>query len=131
MNTSKNKLATLILLIFATLFFFSCSKDDDSPINTSNKVIFKAEASSGSLINMIVYGYDTTLTTISNVNSQSWTSPEITVPSNANVASIMVNAMGASASSSLKVQVYVNGTLEKQGTSTGTALSATAQYNLK
>lgn len=131
MNTSKNKLATLILLIFATLFFFSCSKDDDSPINTSNKVIFKAETSSGSLINMIVYGYDTTLTTISNVNSQSWTSPEITVPSNANVASIMVNAMGASASSSLKVQVYVNGTLEKEGTSTGTALSATAQYNLK
>lgn len=80
---------------------------------------------------MAVYGYDATLTTVSGINSQSWTSPELTVPSGANVASIIANAAGANASSTLKVQVYVDGVLKKEGTSTGTALSATAQYNLE
>ncbi|MBL7704082.1 MAG: hypothetical protein JNM21_00915 [Taibaiella sp.] len=125
------KLKALILFIFTTLLLVSCSKDKSNPINTEHKVVFKATASSGSSVNMIVYGYDATLTTLSSVNSSSWTSPEITVPANATVASITANAMGADASATLKVQVYVDGVLKKEGNSMGTALSATAQYNLR
>lgn len=130
MNKLKIKLTRPALLFFAVISILSCSSDDDSAANVSNKVIFKAEASSGSSINMVVYGYDATLETVSGINNQSWTSPEITIPASANVASIIANAMGANASSTLKVQVYVNGVLKKEGTSTGTALSASAQHNL-
>ncbi len=131
MKVSQNKFAKLIVLICTIPFLLNCSSDDNEPNNTSKKIVFKAETSAGSSINMAVYGYDATLTTVSGINSQSWTSPELTVPSGANVASIIANAAGANASSTLKVQVYVDGVLKKEGTSTGTALSATAQYNLE
>lgn len=131
MNASTIQLKAFILFSFTTFFLFSCSKDKSNPINTEHKVVFKATASSGSAVNMVVYGYDATLTTLSSVNSASWTSPEITVPANATVATITANAMGANAAATLKVQVYVDGVLKKEGNSAGTALSATAQYNLK
>jgi hypothetical protein len=131
MKVLQNKFAKFIVLIFVIPLVVNCSSDDKGPSNTTKKVIFKAEASTGSSINMAVYGYDATLTTVSSINNQSWTSPEITVPASANVASVIANAMGANAASTLKVQVYVNGVLKKEGTSTGTALSATAQYDLE
>ena len=129
----KNKITSFILftIAIASFSFTGCSKKDDVPGNATNKVVFKAEASAGSSLSLAVYGYDATLTTASSLGGTSWTSPEITVPASANVASVVLNAMGASASSTLKVQVFVNGTLKKEGTSSGTALSATAQYNLK
>lgn len=131
MKTLKNKLATITLLLLTVLSISGCSKDDDSPPRgTATKVVFKAEVSSGSTLNMAVYGYDTHLTTASGLNSQSWTSPEITVPNNATVVSIMSNAVGADAAATLKVRIFVNGVLKKEATSTGTALSATAQYNM-
>lgn len=131
MNASTIKLKALILFVFTTLVLFSCSKNKSNPFSTEHKVVFKATASSGSSINMIVYGYDATLTTLSSVNSSSWTSSEVTVPANATVASITANAIGANAAATLKVEVYVDGVLKKEGNSMGTALSATAQYNLK
>lgn len=131
MKVSQNKLAKFVALFFTIPLLINCSSDDKGPNNTTKKVVFKAEASTGSSINMAVYGYDATLTSVSSINNQSWTSPEITVPASANVASVIANAMGANAASTLKVQVYVNGVLKKEGTSTGTALSATAQYDLE
>lgn len=80
---------------------------------------------------MVVYGYDNTLTSVSSLGGTTWTSPEITAPANATVASVVLNGMGANASSTLKVQVYVDGVLKKEGTGAGTALTATAQFNLK
>ena len=119
------------LVLFITLVSFSyCSKDKDNP-PAASKLQFKAEVSAGSVLNMAVYGYDATLTTASSLGGTTWTSPEINVPAGANLASITVNARGASASSTLKVQVYVNGMLKKEGTGSGAALSATAQYNLR
>lgn len=132
MKVSRNKYAALIFAALIAIATISCSKDkNNAPSSTSNKLVFKAEASSGSSLNMAVYGYDNTLTTASSLGGTTWTSPEITAPANASVASVTLNAMGANASSTLKVQVYVNGVLKKEGTSSGTALSATAQYNLK
>ena len=115
--------------MFMMQLFWGCSKGDE-PTSTSKKVVFKAEASAGSTVRMIVYGYDASLTTISNANTQTWTSSEIVVPATANVASISGNGMGANAAATLKVQIYVNGQLKKEGTSTGTALSVTSQHNL-
>lgn len=54
MIASTFKLRALILFIFTALFLFSCSKDKSNPINSEHKVVFKAAASSGSSVNMIV-----------------------------------------------------------------------------
>lgn len=132
MELLKNKFAALTVMTAIVLSTLGCSKDkDDTPSNTSHKLVFKAEASSGSSLNTVVYGYDNSLTSVSSLSSTTWTSPEITAPANASVASVIMNAIGANASSTLKVQVYVDGVLKKEGTSAGSALSATAQFNLR
>jgi hypothetical protein len=123
---------SLLLPVCALVLLAGCKKDKTStPIGTTSKVYFKAEVSAGSTIKMSTYGYDATLTTASSINSETWTSPEIDVPAGAHVASVSTSAMGAGSTATLKVQVYVNGELKKEGTSTGTALTSTVQYNLK
>ena len=129
MKISVLKNYTIHLVTFL-IVFSSCKKDNNGGSgSTTRKVQFKAEASAGSNINMVVYGYDATLTTASSLSGTTWTSPEITVPSSAKVSSVIMNGIGANASSTLKVQIFVNGTLKKEGTGSGTALSAQAQYN--
>lgn len=119
-------LATTVLLGFAT----SCSSDDDQPNPaTSHKIVFKAQASSGSDINIAVYGIDGSATTATSLTGTTWTSPEITAPAGTLTANVGVNAVGANASSTLKVQIYVDGELKKEGTSSGQTLSASANYN--
>ena len=120
-------LATSVLLGFAT----SCSSDDDDESNaaTSHKVVFKAEASSGSNIDIAVYGIDGSATTATSLTGTTWTSTEITAPAGSFTANVAVNAVGANASSTLKVQIYVDGQLKKEGTSSGQYLSASANYN--
>lgn len=130
MNFSKIKMAGLICGLVLVQTLTSCSKDDE-PTGSPKKIVFKAEASAGVLVNMVVYGYDNNLTTVSRADVQTWTSPEINVPASANVATITANAMGTNAASTLKVKVYVDGVEKKENTSTGTALSATAQLNLQ
>ncbi|MFN1217524.1 hypothetical protein ACKW6Q_11200 [Chryseobacterium kwangjuense] len=121
---------TWILLVTAVFLGFtsSCSNDDDdeTPVRTTHKVVFKAQASAGSNLDTAVYGYDTTLTTTQNIGT-TWTSPEITVPANAVNVNIAVNGNGP-ASSTLKVQIFVDGQLKKEGTSSGQILSANANY---
>lgn len=126
------EITTFALLLITLISLTACSKDNKntSPAK-SHKLVYKAEASAGSKVNMSVYGYDATLTTASGLSGTTWTSPEITAPANANLASITVNGIGANSSSTLKVQIFVDGVLKKEGTSTGTALSATAQYSLR
>lgn len=130
-------MAALFLLALSAFTFTGCSKDDGEDSNgggstgNSHKLVFKAEASSGSTIDQGVYGYDSSLTTVSSLNTTTWTSPEVTAPNNARVASFVVNARGANASSTLKLQVFVDGVLKKESTSTGTALVSQAQYSLR
>lgn len=120
-------LATTVLLGFVT----SCSSDDDDQANptTSHKVVFKAEASSGSGINTAVHGIDGNVTTATSLTGTTWTSTEITAPAGSVSANVAVNAVGANANSTLKVQIYVDGQLKKEGTSSGQYLSASASYN--
>lgn len=120
-------LTTIVLLGFVT----SCRSDDDDQPNpaTSHKVVFKAEASSGSNIDIAVYGIDGNTTTATSLTGTTWTSTEITAPSGSGSANVAVNAVGANANSTLKVQIYVDGQLKKEGTSSGQYLSASANYN--
>lgn len=119
-------LATSVVMGFVT----SCSNDDDeSNPETSHKIVFKAEASSGSDINIAVYGIDGNTTTATSLTGTTWTSTEITAPAGSFSANVAVNAVGANANSTLKVQIYVDGQLKKEGTSSGQYLSVSANYN--
>lgn len=132
MKTTK-KIAAMLVLAASALSFTGCSKDDGEDSNGGNghKLVFKAEVSAGSSINQSVYGYDSSLTTVTGLSGLTWTSPEVTAPANARVASFVVNAVGANASSTLKLQIFVDGVLKKESMSTGTALVSQAQYALR
>ncbi len=122
-----------VAVIAAMLIGFtaSCSKDNDDNNNgagKSHKVVFKAIASSGSNIDVAVYGIDGNPTTASSLSGTTWSSPEITSEPGAYNANVAVNAVGPTASATLKVQIWVDGELKKEGTSSGQYLSASASY---
>ena len=130
----KNVLKGSFVMVMAALVFgfvTSCSNDDDDDIpgtNKTHKVIFKAEASAGSSIDIAVYGIDGNPTTATSLSGTTWSSPEITTEAGAMSANVAVNAVGANASSTLKVQIWVDGELKKEGTSSGQYLSASASH---
>ncbi|UHO37217.1 hypothetical protein H5J24_15860 [Chryseobacterium capnotolerans] len=126
---------TFVVLLATVLMGFvaSCSKDDDDTPNVngagkSHKVVFKAIASSGADIDVAVYGIDGNPTTASSLSGTTWSSPEVTAEKGSYNANVAVNAVGANASSTLKVQIWVDGELKKEGTSSGQYLSASASY---
>jgi len=125
---------TFLMLAAALIFGFvsSCSDDDDdNPVNgagETHKVVFKAIASSGSNIDVAVYGIDGNPTTASSLSGTTWSSPEVTAEKGAYTANVAVNAIGTGASSTLKVQIWVDGELKKEGTSSGQYLSASTSY---
>ncbi|KMQ69464.1 hypothetical protein ACM39_04085 [Chryseobacterium sp. FH2] len=134
MTLNKLLRGTFVVLLTAMLIGFvsSCSNDDDDD-NTpgagkAHKVVFKAEASAGSNISVAVYGIDGDATSASSLSGTTWTSPEVTSESGAYSANVAVSATGANASSTLKVQIWVDGELKKEGTSSGQVLSASANY---
>lgn len=126
MKTKFTKLVTVLLLSVIIVGFSSCSKEKDGlPSTKEHKVIFKAIASSGSDLDIAVYGYDTNITTKSGLSGTTWESGEITVPKGTAQVSAQVSAMGANANSTLKVEIWIDGKLVKEGTSSGPALGAT------
>ncbi len=129
---NRTLLTGAFLLLSGTLLLgvtASCSNDEDNDEpQTSHKVVFKAQASSGSNIDIAVYGLDSNTTTATSLSGTAWTSPEITAPAGTYGANVAVNAIGADANSTLKVQIYVDGELKKEGTSSGQYLSASANY---
>lgn len=122
-----------VAVIAAMLIGFtaSCSKDNDDNENgagKSHKVVFKAIASSGSNIEVAVYGIDGNPTTATSLSGTTWSSPEVTSEPGAYSANVGVNAVGPDASATLKVQIWVDGELKKEGTSSGQYLSASTSY---
>ncbi|GAA4211202.1 hypothetical protein GCM10022289_39830 [Pedobacter jeongneungensis] len=128
------KIKTFVLSFFALVLFtglMSCKKDDaETPSKSSHKVVFKLEASAGSNISTVVYGYDTQVTTATSLSGTTWTSQEITVPAGTISLNIAAGATGANATSTLKARIYVDGELKSEGTSSGAVLSASASYSL-
>ncbi|UWX58819.1 hypothetical protein N0B40_10195 [Chryseobacterium oranimense] len=133
--TMNQLLKGMFVVLLTTMFIgfaTSCSNDDDDdnngPAKKSHKIVFKAIASSGSNIEVAVYGIDGNPTTASSLSGTTWTSPEVTSEAGAYNANVAVNAIGADASSTLKVQIWVDGELKKEGASSGQYLSASASY---
>ncbi|CAD0224431.1 hypothetical protein KYG33_20665 [Chryseobacterium sp. D764] len=121
-----------VIAVMLIGFTASCSNDDDdnnvNGAGKSHKVVFKAIASSGSNIDVAVYGIDGNPTTASSLSGSTWSSPEVTSESGAYSANVAVNAIGLDGSATLKVQIWVDGELKKEGTSSGQYLSASASY---
>ncbi|MFY1047125.1 hypothetical protein [Chryseobacterium sp. GP-SGM7] len=124
---------SFLMLVTAFIFGFvtSCKNDGDdvSEANDTHKVIFKAEASSGSNISTAVYGIDGNPITVNGLSGTTWMSPEITTDTKVYNSNVVVNATGANSASTLKVQIWVDGELKKESTVTGKNLSASTSYS--
>lgn len=135
MKTTKKRMSTFLMLAITAFAFTACSKDEDGDdpgaIVPAHTLVFKAETTSDLKISHLLYGYDADLTSVSGLNTITWTSPEVPVPASATKASFSVNGVGTNAASTLKVQVYVDGVLKKEEMKTGSILSVQAEYNLR
>lgn len=127
MKTKKTMAFSFGIAVLSLVFIFSsCSKD--SPAGT-HKLQFKVSASAGSDLNIAVYGYDDNIKTISGLTGTTWQSEEITTTAGAVTAAINASAVGVDASSTLKVEIWVDGKKVKEGTGQGPALVAAASYS--
>jgi len=109
----------------------SCRKDNDDDTSEdikTQKVVFKAEGSSGVNISKAVYGIDGNPITVTGLSGTTWTSPEIAAEGVVYNSNVVVNATGVDAASTLKVQIWVDGVLKKESVSSGLTLSASTSY---
>lgn len=108
----------------------SCRKDNDDTSEDikTQKVVFKAEGSSGVNISKAVYGIDGNPITVTGLSGTTWTSPELTAEGVVYNSNVVVNATGVDAASTLKVQIWVDDQLKKESVSSGLTLSASTSY---
>ena len=108
----------------------SCRKDNDDTSEDikTQKVVFKAEGSSGVNISKAVYGIDGNPITVTGLSGTTWTSPELTAEGVVYNSNVVVNATGVDAASTLKVQIWVDGQLKKESVTSGQVLSASTSY---
>lgn len=127
----KTKIKNLSIVFFTFLFgiIAACSSDNDNSI-AGKKASFKVVGSNGANISTIVYALGSETFPVTNVNNTSWSSQEITIPNNVNTLSLSGNATGTSQSSSIRLEIYVNGQLKKQQTTSGTVMSTFTQYTI-
>ncbi|WP_333696532.1 MmpS family transport accessory protein [Flavobacterium sp.] len=128
MRTTKNLLKGLFLFFLLSIIITGCSSDDNS--SNSRKVTFKVVGSNGANITTIVYALNSETFPVLNVNSSNWTSEEITLPADVNILSLSGNAIGSSASSSIRLEILVNGQVKKQQSASGTVMSTFTQYTI-
>ncbi|MCD0457597.1 hypothetical protein LPB85_19340 [Chryseobacterium sp. LC2016-27] len=119
-----------VMTVMVLSFVESCRKDDDvSEDVKTQKIIFKAEGSSGVNISKAVYGIDGNPITVNGLSGATWTSPELTAEGVVYNTNVVVNATGVDAASTLKVQIWVDGQLKKESVSSGMTLSASTSYS--
>jgi len=120
-----------LIAVMVLSFVESCRKDNDDDTSEdikTQKVVFKAEASSGVNISKAVYGIDGNPITVNGLSGTTWTSPEITAEGVVYNSNVVVNATGVDAASTLKVQIWVDGVLKKESVASGLTLSASTSY---
>lgn len=118
-----------VITVMVLSFVESCRKDDDvSEDVKTQKIIFKAEGSSGVNISKAVYGIDGNPITVTGLSGTTWSSPELTAEGVVYNTNVVVNATGVDAASTLKVQIWVDGQLKKESVSSGMTLSASTSY---
>lgn len=122
-----SKLLSLIFVLSLTLLI-SCKKDKET--SGSHKVVFKAVGSADSNIGVAVYADGSGKTeSFTSLSGNTWTSAEYTISSSAHTVNFGANGTGAAASSTLTVEIWVDGVKKADGRSTGTVLSAQASYS--
>lgn len=121
------KILSVSFIVLTVSVFSSCKKDDAS---RTHKVKFKAETSSDAKLSAVAYTNETgNVTNNSSLNSSSFASSEITIPSSVPMITFSANGNGTGAGSTLKVQIYVDGNLVKENIGTGAVLTASTSYS--
>ncbi|MCX8525354.1 hypothetical protein OF897_15655 [Chryseobacterium formosus] len=129
LNKVFKGLFVAVITVMILNFVESCRKDDDTSEEIkTQKIVFKAEASSGVNITKAVYGIDGNPITVSGLNGTTWTSPEINAEGVVYNSNVVVNATGVDATSTLKVQIWVDGQLKAEGVSSGQNLMTSTSY---
>lgn len=129
LNKVFKGLFVAVITVMILSFVESCRKDDDTSEEIkTQKIVFKAEASSGVNITKAVYGIDGNPITVSGLNGTTWTSPEVNVEGVVYNSNVVVNATGVDAASTLKVQIWVDGQLKAEGISSGQNLTTSTSY---
>lgn len=123
----SNVLSVFVSVITFMVLVSSCKKDDTGGGNGTHKIQFKGRGSAGVVIQAVVYTVGTNPTSVTGISGATWSSPEIT--SSAKDLTVVINALGANASSTLTTEIYIDGVLKKSGTSVGTALSSLVNYS--
>ncbi len=126
MKNATKFLMILSLLCITTLF--ACKKDDNSG---QLRVVYKASGSTGTSLSVAVVGTDGKggVETFTSLSGESWTSREYIFETRNGTANVAVNGVGVNASSTLKVEIWVNGEKKSEGNSTGTVLSASSSFS--
>ena len=135
-NSIKGFLSLILMGLLAVVI--SCSHDEEK-YDVTHKVVYKAEVSAGSDITSVQFNVQGHVPKPAmNVSGTTWTSPEMPITWKLAVgeahplsALAVVKATGANASSTLKVQIYVDGILKKEKVVTGQDLSADIQYDIE
>lgn len=119
-----------VITVMVLSFVESCRKDNDDTSEDvkRQKIVFKAEASSGVNITKAVYSIDGNPITVNGLSGTTWSSPEINTEGVVYNSNVVVNATGVDATSTLKVQIFVDGELKKESVTSGQALSASTSY---
>ncbi|MFC0427156.1 hypothetical protein [Chryseobacterium scophthalmum] len=130
LNQVFKGLFVAVITVMVLSFVESCRKDNDDASEDikTQKVVFKAEGSSGVNISKAVYGIDGNPITVTGLSGTTWTSPELTAEGVVYNTNVVVNATGVDAASTLKVQIWVDGQLKKESVSSGMTLSASTSY---
>lgn len=134
----KIKLGLLYLILIGLFAVTSCSHDEEY-FPVTHKVVYKAEVSAGGTLTSASYNLpDAEPKPAANVSGTTWASPEVSAKLDLPVGKVsilgavtIVKATGVNSSSTLKVQIYVDGILKKEVVATGQNLEATAQYNIE
>lgn len=134
---SKGIIFFIILGLFTVLI--SCHRDYEPELKkVSSKWYYKVEASPGSTITNIIYANPNfnggEPVSVTGIKGTSWTSPEFgleMMSTHDNFrpnTKIKAKAIGLNDTSTLNVEIYVNGVLVKRSIDVGQILTASAEY---
>lgn len=131
MKIRSTNLLTLCTIILLSSLWLSCSKDkDNTPSKKAHEVQFKVVTSEGSNIQLAVYAIDDDITSESSIPGTEWASDLIIAPAGTKNVSLNAQGIGADASSTMKVQIFVDGELKKEGKAKGEILVNSATLDL-
>ena len=121
----------MVLTIMYLAIFSNCkNKHNTNTItpnaHTSKSVEFKVSCPEGTITD-IVYGIDNQTTSINSINNSTWESPNLNINNQSQYLTILANAQSTK-NTTLTIQIYIDGILEKKQITSGTVLSNSVQY---